>query len=90
MSLRLEHLGRPGVVHSLYFERIRLQLLLLDHGLAHHTRLLVKGVLHEFVLQREVLELLLLLPLPLQVFLGVEYPEAVQLGLLSMFNRKAV
>ena len=58
-------------MHSVNFDSIRQELLRCNHVGYSLTCLLIEGILHEFLLQPEVLELLLLLSFTLQILDGV-------------------
>ena len=85
--LHFEDLSGSALVDRVTFNALILNLRGVDHLGSRKVRLLIEGVLYEFLLEPKVLELLLLLALALHVRRVVEDAQLFNLLLLLVLHR---
>ena len=85
--LRFQRFYWSALVDRVTFNALMLQLWGLDHLRSCQICLLIKGILHEFLLEPKVLELLLLLAFTLDVHRVVKVSKLAHFFLLLVFQR---
>ena len=85
--LHFQGLYRPGLVDRVTFSAVVLHLWGLDHLWSRQICLLIKGILHEFLLEPKVLELLLLLAFAFKVHRVVKVSQLAHFFLLLVLHR---